>query len=148
MQNRDQAIQEAANLLEREMDFLGVTGVEDKLQDDVAITIESMRNAGIKVWMLTGDKVETVKCIAVMAGIKTSTQEFFEIKGHDGLEIRKNLIDFGHNNQNRVLLIDGTSLGIILNEDPKTFIESSMDSQGVICARCHPKQKAKVASYL
>ena len=73
MQNRDQAIQNAANLLEKEMDFLGVTGVEDKLQDDVAITIESMRNAGIKVWMLTGDKVATAKCIAVMAGIKTST---------------------------------------------------------------------------
>jgi phospholipid-translocating ATPase len=41
------------------MDFLCVTGVEDLLQDDVATTIENLRNAGMKVWMLTGDKVET-----------------------------------------------------------------------------------------
>jgi len=41
------------------MDLLGITGVEDKLQDEVAMTIEKLRQAGMKVWMLTGDKVET-----------------------------------------------------------------------------------------
>jgi len=50
------------------MDLLGVSGVEDKLQDDVAVCIESLRNAGIQVWMLTGDKVETATCIAISAG--------------------------------------------------------------------------------
>lgn len=39
------------------MEFLGITGVEDKLQEDVCNTLESLRNAGIKIWMLTGDKV-------------------------------------------------------------------------------------------
>ncbi len=34
-------------------------------------TIESLRNAGIKIWMLTGDKVETAKCIAISAGLKS-----------------------------------------------------------------------------
>jgi len=53
--------------------------VEDKLQDQVCITIESLRNAGIKFWMLTGDKIETAKCISVMAGMKNSHQDFFEI---------------------------------------------------------------------
>lgn len=43
--------------LEEEMDLLGITGVEDRLQDDVGPTIEALRTAGIKVWMLTGDKV-------------------------------------------------------------------------------------------
>ena len=52
------------------MEFLGITGVEDKLQDKVKETIEVLSNAGIKVWMLTGDKVETAKCIAVGTGIK------------------------------------------------------------------------------
>lgn len=43
--------------LEEEMDLIGITGVEDRLQDEVAVTIEALRMAGIKVWMLTGDKV-------------------------------------------------------------------------------------------
>ena len=40
--------------LERDMELLCVTGVEDKLQDNVRNTLEQLRNAGIKVWMLTG----------------------------------------------------------------------------------------------
>jgi phospholipid-translocating ATPase len=43
----------------------------DKLQDDVAITIENLRSAGLQVWMLTGDKVETATCIALSAGFKS-----------------------------------------------------------------------------
>ncbi len=39
------------------MEFLGITGVEDLLQEDVCKTLESLRNAGIKIWMLTGDKI-------------------------------------------------------------------------------------------
>ena len=56
------------------MDLLGVTGVEDKLQDEVALTIESLRGAGIQIWMLTGDKVETATCIAMSAGFKSRHQ--------------------------------------------------------------------------
>lgn len=56
------------------MDLLGVTGVEDKLQEGVRGCIEKMRGAGIKVWMLTGDKVETATCIAISAGIKGDSQ--------------------------------------------------------------------------
>ena len=56
------------------MDLVGITGVEDKLQDEVAITIEALRMGGIKIWMLTGDKVETAKCIAISAGLKGVNQ--------------------------------------------------------------------------
>jgi len=38
-------------------ELLALTGVEDKLQMDVKPTLETLRNAGIRVWMLTGDKV-------------------------------------------------------------------------------------------
>ena len=41
------------------MELLGLTGAEDKLRDNVKSTLELLRNAGIKIWMLTGDKVET-----------------------------------------------------------------------------------------
>ena len=47
MNNREEAVQECVNELEQEMELLGVTGVEDKLQDEVAITIESLKSAGI-----------------------------------------------------------------------------------------------------
>ena len=70
------------------MEFLGITGVEDKLQDKVKETIEVLSNAGIKVWMLTGDKVETAKCIAVGTGIKKHNQKIYEVLGNlDSLEL-------------------------------------------------------------
>lgn len=40
--------------LESDLELLGLTGVEDKLQDGVRNTLELMRNAGLKIWMLTG----------------------------------------------------------------------------------------------
>ena len=51
--------------LERDMQLLALTGVEDKLQAHVRETLEKLRHAGIRIWMLTGDKVETATCIAV-----------------------------------------------------------------------------------
>ena len=51
--------------LEQDLELLGVTGVEDKLQQDVKPSLELLRNAGVKIWMLTGDKVETARCVAV-----------------------------------------------------------------------------------
>jgi phospholipid-translocating ATPase len=56
---------------------------EDKLQEEVASTLEALRMGGIKIWMLTGDKVETAKCIAISAGIKSQNQSIFEVKGTD-----------------------------------------------------------------
>jgi len=54
-----------ARYLEHGLEILGITGVEDKLQDDVKPSLELLRNAGIRIWMLTGDKVETARCVAV-----------------------------------------------------------------------------------
>ena len=102
--NRHELIRECAEKLEVEMDFLGVTGVEDKLQENVCSSIEAIRHAGIKIWMLTGDKVETAKCIAISAGIKGSDQDIFEIKGiYDSLELHQKIIEYS-NKLNNVLL--------------------------------------------
>jgi P-type E1-E2 ATPase len=43
--------------------LLGATAVEDRLQDNVPETINDLQNAGIKIWMLTGDKLETAENI-------------------------------------------------------------------------------------
>ena len=49
----------AHRLVERDLTIVGATAIEDRLQEGVPETIESMRAAGIKVWVLTGDKEET-----------------------------------------------------------------------------------------
>jgi len=68
LQNRDKEMENVVQeYLENDLELLGVTGVEDKLQKDVKPSLELLRNAGIKIWMLTGDKVETARCVAVSA---------------------------------------------------------------------------------
>jgi phospholipid-translocating ATPase len=63
-----------AETLERDLELLGLTGVEDKLQDDVRETLELLRNAGIKIWMLTGDKIETATVIAISTKLVAHNQ--------------------------------------------------------------------------
>ena len=76
----EQLAEQVQSSLETEMECLGVTGVEDKLQDDVATTIQSLRSAGIQIWMLTGDKVETATCISISTGLKDRSQKHFFMK--------------------------------------------------------------------
>ena len=46
------------------MELIGSTGIEDTLQQDVPATIQSLKTAGIKIWMMTGDTIETAINIA------------------------------------------------------------------------------------
>lgn len=66
--------------IENDMQLLCVTGVEDTLQKDVKITLEMLRNAGIKIWMLTGDKLETATCIAKSSKLVSSQQHIYVFK--------------------------------------------------------------------
>ena len=59
---------DAYNEVEANLALLGATAVEDKLQDGVPETISALREAGIQVWVLTGDKVETAVNISYSAG--------------------------------------------------------------------------------
>jgi len=73
--DRSSAMQNVVStLLESNLELLGLTGVEDKLQDDVRTTLELLRNAGLKIWMLTGDKIETACCIAISSKLVSRTQ--------------------------------------------------------------------------
>jgi phospholipid-translocating ATPase len=67
--------------LEKDMDLVGVTAVEDLLQDEVKASIESLRKAGIKVWMLTGDKMETAKTISITTGLYSPSDTLFTLNG-------------------------------------------------------------------
>lgn len=53
------SLKEDNDVFEKDIELLGITGLEDMLQDNVQTCIQQLRDAKIKVWMLTGDKGET-----------------------------------------------------------------------------------------
>ena len=76
---------DSAAEIEVEMTLVGSTAIEDRLQEDVEKTIVSLKEAGIKVWVLTGDKIETAIQIGFSTGLlnESITQHLI-----DGLEFR------------------------------------------------------------
>lgn len=60
LENREKREAEVISVLEENMELLGITGVEDLLQEDIKPVIESLRDAGIKVWMLTGKNYQNI----------------------------------------------------------------------------------------
>lgn len=66
--------------LERNMELLCLTGVEDCLQDRVRPTLELLRKAGVKIWMLTGDKLETAQCIAKSSHLVDTNQQIHVLR--------------------------------------------------------------------
>ena len=153
MQNRKEKIRNIISKLENNMEFLCVTGVEDLLQDDVATTIDNLRNAGIKLWMLTGDKVETATCISISAGLKAKNHKIFtltyeQIKDEENqekeiIEFKKKLqlYDSKIKTEPHLLIIDGDILDLALKKCEKEFYQSAMKAPSVVCCRCSPTQK-------
>jgi P-type E1-E2 ATPase len=70
-----------ADFIERDFDLLGATAIEDKLQEDVDKTIYAMKKAGIKVWVLTGDKTETAINIGFSCKLLDEKTELYNIDG-------------------------------------------------------------------
>ena len=156
MENRKQKIAEAVSKLENNMDFLCVTGVEDLLQDDVATIIDNMRQAGMKIWMLTGDKVETATCISISAGLKAKNQKIFTIR-YDDLsdyeekedkdkklkKLKELFIEYNRKIETdpHLFIIDGDSLDLALKNCESEFFNTAMKALSVVCCRCSPTQK-------
>jgi phospholipid-translocating ATPase len=111
----------------------------------VAVCIESLRNAGVQVWMLTGDKVETATCIAISAGFKRRTQPIFYMRElADTWEASKKLEEFARKATNVILMIDGGSLDLFLKDkklEERFFMETTKAPSVCVC-RCSPTQKA------
>lgn len=59
LHDRERLLHASAHKLECNMELLGATGIEDRLQDGVPETIARLREGGLKVWVLTGDKQVT-----------------------------------------------------------------------------------------
>lgn len=59
LEDRDAQIEAVSDEIEQDLRLLGATAIEDRLQDGVPETIADLKRAGIKIWVATGDKLET-----------------------------------------------------------------------------------------
>jgi phospholipid-translocating ATPase len=57
--DKEELLTQKALEIEKDFELVGASAIEDKLQDDVPETIEKLKTAGINIWVLTGDKLET-----------------------------------------------------------------------------------------
>lgn len=134
--------------LERDLELLGVTGVEDRLQRDVKSSLELMRNAGVKIWMLTGDKVETARCVAISAKLVSRGQYIHTVSKVTDKSVAQEALDFLRNKTDCCLLIDGESLNLMLGHFRTAFISVAVLLPAVVACRCSPTQKAEIANLI
>jgi len=133
-----------STMLERDLDLLGLTGVEDKLQDNVKSTLELLRNAGIRVWMLTGDKVETAINIAVSSKLVARNQTIHEMSKITSVLETMDQLDILRARDDACLVIDGGTLQVCLDHCLDDFVACAIQLPAVVCCRCSPTQKADI----
>lgn len=89
--NRVDLITELQEEIEKELQLIGVTAIEDKLQDEVKLTIQTLKESGIKVWVMTGDKIETAIYVGYSSGLIESDMNRFIVDQKTELKIEENL---------------------------------------------------------
>lgn len=146
--DRDDRVAEVAEKLEFDFDLVGSTALEDKLQDGVPETIEMIRNAGIKLWVLTGDKIETA--INIGYSCKLLDDDLLQpiINGTRSVEINEQICD-AENEANLPanaarkmgVIVSGESLLKIFANDKllKKFIGLADSAEVVLACRVSPK---------
>ncbi|CAL5038429.1 unnamed protein product [Urochloa decumbens] len=170
--DRDEKVEQAADSIERHLILLGATAVEDKLQKGVPECIDRLAQAGIKIWVLTGDKMETAINIGFACSLlrQGMTQIIVTLEQPDIIALEKNgdKLSIAKASKQRVmdqiedgikqippstpistasfaLIIDGKSLTYALEDDVKfKFLDLAIKCASVICCRSSPKQKALV----
>lgn len=119
--NREEEVARVNDMMECKLSLVGATAIEDKLQDGVSSTIQYMRAAGIKVWVLTGDKIETAINIGYSSGLLDNEMEqIFVIKNselliREELEEGKRVLKEKAEKQKVALIVSGESLLYIMD---------------------------------
>ncbi|KAJ2908740.1 phospholipid transporting ATPase, partial [Coemansia aciculifera] len=97
--DRDAEVEQSCDAIERELQLIGGTAIEDKLQDGVPETIAQLALAGIKLWVLTGDKTETAINIGYSCNLLNSDMQLIVVNAetHDATreQLEKALREFG-----------------------------------------------------
>ncbi|XP_030775506.1 probable phospholipid-transporting ATPase VD isoform X3 [Rhinopithecus roxellana] len=170
--NREELLLESAMRLENKLTLLGATGIEDRLQEGVPESIEALHKAGIKIWMLTGDKQETAVNIAYACKLLEPDDKLFilntQSKDACGMLMSTILKELQKKTQalpeqvslsvdlhqppvpqdsglRAGLIITGKTLEFALHESlQKQFLELTSWCQAVVCCRATPLQKSEV----
>ncbi|OQO16528.1 hypothetical protein B0A51_18660 [Rachicladosporium sp. CCFEE 5018] len=148
---RDKAISRVLSThLESALHPLGLTAIEDLLQPLIKPSLETLRNAGLKIWMLTGDKPETARSIALSARLVSARSQMI----HPILALRSPslclpaLQPLLASPSTTALLIDGASLALYLSHHPSAFLAATLPLPAVIATRCTPSQKASITTLI
>lgn len=162
--DRDEEIDKANALIEHSLIILGATALEDKLQEGVPEAIETLHQAGIKLWILTGDKLQTAIEIGYSCNLLKHEMDLM-ILSADSLENARSQIEAGLNKIASVLgppswdprkrgfvpgqqasfavVIDGDTLRHALTDELKPlFLNLGTQCETVVCCRVSPAQKA------
>jgi len=154
LEDKQGEIDKVAEMVERDLTLLGATAIEDKLQDGVPETIAQLLEAGIHVWVLTGDKQETAINIGHSCRLLREGMPILIINS-DTLdetreEIRQHLDGFRQEDaigqDNAVaIVVDGRTLTFALDHSLRSdFLDLCASCQSVICCRVSPIQKAEM----
>lgn len=150
--DRAKKMEEVGEKIEVNLTLLGATAIEDKLQEGVSEAIEKLRRAGIKMWMLTGDKRETAINIGYACRLIKDYSTVIILTIEEGMEkLSQRIITTSDEIMagkiaHSVVVIDGGTLTEIEN-DPTVlsiFIELCIQVDSCICCRASPSQKAKM----
>uniref|UniRef100_A0A8C5H5F7 Phospholipid-transporting ATPase n=1 Tax=Gouania willdenowi TaxID=441366 RepID=A0A8C5H5F7_GOUWI len=152
LQNRALKLEESYELIEKNLQLLGATAIEDKLQDKVPETIETLMKADIKIWILTGDKQETAINIGHSCKLLTKNMGMLVIN-EDTLDATRAMLshhcgllgDALYKENDFALIIDGKTLKYALTFGVRQyFLDLALSCKAVICCRVSPLQKSEV----
>ncbi|KAH6679777.1 P-type ATPase-like protein [Halenospora varia] len=165
--DREEKLEAVSDIIERDLTLLGGTAIEDRLQEGVPDTIALLAEAGIKLWVLTGDKVETAINIGFSCNLLNNDMELIVFKIDDEqvataeAELEQHLKTFGITGSDEELkaarkshhapapthaiVIDGESLKLVLDPQLRQrFLLLCKQCKSVLCCRVSPAQKAAV----
>ncbi|EGC28908.1 hypothetical protein DICPUDRAFT_51588 [Dictyostelium purpureum] len=150
IENREEKIESVCELIEKDLTLVGTTAIEDKLQNQVPETIAYLLEAGLHIWVLTGDKQETAVNIGYSCRLFDPSMELIfintETSDECGSGNKTPVIDIIIPSlQNEYgLVIDGHTLAFALSDHKEKFLRLGRACKSVICCRVTPLQKALV----
>lgn len=147
LKDREKLVEEVSDAMEREFDLIGCTAIEDKLQQGVPDTIAYFIKAGIKFWIITGDKQETAIEIGKSCNLVQRGVTVVKINVTNDDECRDTLseaLKIVSNTDRCAVVVDGGSLTFALANFRKELLDVCTRCEAVVCCRTTPLQKALV----
>uniref|UniRef100_A0A0N5AVX2 Phospholipid-transporting ATPase n=1 Tax=Syphacia muris TaxID=451379 RepID=A0A0N5AVX2_9BILA len=150
--NREQMLCECVELIETKLNLVGISAVEDKLQVGVKETVRCFIDAGIRVWMLTGDNPKTAIAVGYAANLCSKNDQKLILLNRscdESVGEFRRIAKLIDGKSNRFMVIDGISLRNMLGEGGREpFLFLVRNCRTVICCRLSPMDKAKVVELI